>query len=106
MEQLVEKTKPAQFADRNPHRSHLGEIACTVCHKAHEASVVYCLDCHRKFEMKIVGGDEELIAHVRGLIATFKAPRDVHFVEELPKTATGKVQKFVLRAGKAAISRQ
>ncbi|MFO1398040.1 MAG: cytochrome c3 family protein [Burkholderiales bacterium] len=55
MEQLVEKTKPAQFADRNPHRSHLGEIACTVCHKGHEASLVYCLDCHRKFEMKIVG---------------------------------------------------
>lgn len=55
LETLVEKTKPAQFADRNPHRSHLGEIACTVCHKAHEASVVYCLDCHRKFEMKIVG---------------------------------------------------
>ncbi|MFN8217907.1 MAG: long-chain-fatty-acid--CoA ligase [Solirubrobacterales bacterium] len=40
---------------------------------------------------------EELIAHVRGLIATFKAPRDVHFVEELPKTSTGKVQKYVLR---------
>lgn len=55
MERLVEKTKPAQFADRNPHHSHLGEIACTVCHKAHEASVVYCLDCHRKFEMKIMG---------------------------------------------------
>lgn len=55
LEKLVEKTKPAQFADRNPHHSHLGEIACTVCHKAHEASVVYCLDCHRKFEMKIMG---------------------------------------------------
>ena len=30
----------------------------------------------------------------------------VTFVEELPKTATGKVQKFVLRAGRGAISRQ
>lgn len=52
---LESKTAPAQFADRNPHRSHLGDIACSVCHKGHEASVVYCLDCHRKFEMKIKG---------------------------------------------------
>jgi acyl-coenzyme A synthetase/AMP-(fatty) acid ligase len=27
-------------------------------------------------------------------------------VDELPKTATGKIQKFVLRGGKAAIARQ
>ncbi len=52
LDALVEKTKPAQFSDRNPHKSHLGEIACTVCHKGHEASVVYCLDCHRKFEIR------------------------------------------------------
>lgn len=55
LEKLVEKTKPAQFADRNPHHSHLGDIACTTCHRGHEASVVYCLDCHPKFEMKIQG---------------------------------------------------
>jgi len=30
----------------------------------------------------------------------------VTFVAELPKTATGKIQKFVLRGGRAAISRQ
>jgi hypothetical protein len=50
---LVEKTKPAEHADRNPHRSHLGEIACTVCHRGHEASTVYCLDCHPKFPMTL-----------------------------------------------------
>ncbi|MEZ5078575.1 MAG: long-chain-fatty-acid--CoA ligase [Solirubrobacterales bacterium] len=41
--------------------------------------------------------EEELIAHVRGEIAGFKAPREVHFVAELPKTSTGKIQKYVLR---------
>jgi fatty-acyl-CoA synthase len=30
----------------------------------------------------------------------------VSFVEDLPKTATGKVQKFVLRGGKSGISQQ
>lgn len=54
-EKLVERTAPRDFPDRNPHLSHLGEINCTVCHRAHEASAVYCLDCHKRFEMKIPG---------------------------------------------------
>ena len=37
---------------------------------------------------------EELIEHVKSKIARYKAPRDVEIVEELPKTSTGKVQKF------------
>ncbi len=40
---------------------------------------------------------EELIAHVRTKIARFKAPREVDIRPELPKTSTGKIQKFVLR---------
>jgi fatty-acyl-CoA synthase len=48
---------------------------------------------------------EELIDFVRDRLAHFKAPRGVTFVAELPKTATGKIQKFVLRGG-AGISRQ
>ena len=39
----------------------------------------------------------ELLAHCRGLLAGYKIPREVRF-EEIPKTATGKIQKFVLRA--------
>jgi len=42
-------------------------------------------------------GSEEIVEHVRGLIARFKAPDEVVFLDELPKTSTGKVQKFVLR---------
>jgi fatty-acyl-CoA synthase len=50
--------------------------------------------------------EDELRLHVRNNLAHFKTPQWVSFVDELPKTATGKVQKFVLRAGKAGISRQ
>jgi fatty-acyl-CoA synthase len=40
---------------------------------------------------------EELIAYVRTKIARFKAPRDIDIVVDLPRTSTGKIQKFVLR---------
>jgi fatty-acyl-CoA synthase len=50
--------------------------------------------------------EAELIEFARARLAHFKAPRYVHFVAELPKTATGKIQKYVLRGGAAAISRQ
>jgi hypothetical protein len=53
---LVAKTAPKDHPDRNPHESHLGEIACAVCHHAHKASEIYCLGCHPKFPMKIPGG--------------------------------------------------
>jgi hypothetical protein len=56
MAQLAKKSEPAEFKDRNPHQSHLGEIECTVCHKAHGEPQVYCLGCHQKFVMHIPGG--------------------------------------------------
>ena len=40
--------------------------------------------------------EEDIITHCRGLLAGFKVPRTVVF-QELPKTATGKIQKFELR---------
>jgi fatty-acyl-CoA synthase len=49
---------------------------------------------------------EELREFTRQKLAHFKAPREVTFVAELPKTATGKIQKYVLRKGRAAISAQ
>ncbi|HEX8238292.1 MAG TPA: AMP-binding protein [Allosphingosinicella sp.] len=39
----------------------------------------------------------ELQAHVKAAIAPYKYPRDVEFVEALPKTATGKLQRFALK---------
>jgi fatty-acyl-CoA synthase len=40
---------------------------------------------------------EELISHCKSLLAGYKVPRDIRF-EEIPKTSTGKIQKFQLRA--------
>ncbi len=40
---------------------------------------------------------DELIAHVRTQLADYKRPRWIEFVAELPKTATGKIQRFKLR---------
>jgi fatty-acyl-CoA synthase len=48
----------------------------------------------------------ELRDFARGVLAHFKVPTAYHFVDELPKTATGKIQKFVLRGGRPAIGRQ
>ena len=35
--------------------------------------------------------------HVKHLLAPYKYPRSITFVDELPKTATGKIQRFKLR---------
>jgi len=55
--QLAEKT--ARLEDlkagvQNPHKSHIGEARCTLCHKNHAPSVLHCNDCHKpKFDMKV-----------------------------------------------------
>jgi fatty-acyl-CoA synthase len=50
--------------------------------------------------------EEDVIAFARERLAHFKAPRGVTFVAELPKTATGKIQKYVLRKGAPNLSPQ
>jgi 4-hydroxybenzoate-CoA ligase/benzoate-CoA ligase len=39
----------------------------------------------------------KLIDHCRARMAEYKRPRWIDFVDELPKTATGKIQRFRLR---------
>jgi fatty-acyl-CoA synthase len=39
---------------------------------------------------------EELVAHCKSLLAGYKVPREIRF-ETIPKTSTGKIQKFQLR---------
>jgi fatty-acyl-CoA synthase len=41
--------------------------------------------------------EAEIIAHCRAQIATYKAPKRVEFRDGIPRTATGKIQKFKLR---------
>jgi benzoate-CoA ligase len=43
-----------------------------------------------------------LQAHVKNQLAPYKYPRWIEFVAELPKTATGKIQRFRLRAAASA----
>jgi acyl-CoA synthetase (AMP-forming)/AMP-acid ligase II len=38
-------------------------------------------------------GEKELIAFCRERLADFKVPRRIHILEEIPRTATGKVQR-------------
>jgi len=44
----------------------------------------------------MTASEDEIIAHCRGLLAHYKCPRHVLFAE-VPKTSTGKIQKFKLR---------
>ena len=42
--------------------------------------------------------EEHVLTHCRTLLAGYKCPKQVEFRDELPRTATGKLQKFRLRA--------
>ena len=48
-EHISELTKDVE---PNPHLSHYIDLRCTVCHKSHEASKLYCDKCH-KFDLKV-----------------------------------------------------
>ena len=41
---------------------------------------------------------KELQGHVKSQIAPYKYPRSIHFVDSLPKTTTGKLQRFRLKS--------
>ena len=43
------------------------------------------------------GVREALQAHVRGLLAPYEYPKEIEFIDQLPMTTTGKVQRRVLR---------
>ena len=48
------------------------------------------------------GLDEALKEHVKQKIGVWKYPRWIEAVDALPKTATGKIQRFKLRDDEAA----
>jgi long-chain acyl-CoA synthetase len=70
-----------------------------------EASVVGVPDSYRGETVRAyvalragaVATEDELIAHCRGLLAVYKAPRQVRIVDEIPKTLTGKALRRELR---------
>lgn len=48
---LAEATE--SYGMYNPHKSHLGEPDCSICHKGHEPSVMYCSTCHKTLDPKM-----------------------------------------------------
>jgi fatty-acyl-CoA synthase len=50
--------------------------------------------------------EDELRGFARERLAGFKVPKGMTVLPELPKTATGKIQKYVLRGGRTAIAAQ
>jgi benzoate-CoA ligase len=46
--------------------------------------------------------EEELKVFVKERLAPYKYPRFIEFISDLPKTATGKIQRFKLREREAA----
>ena len=47
----VLQNKYETLGGKNPHKNHLGEIECTLCHKGHQPSESYCMQCHKNFSM-------------------------------------------------------
>jgi fatty-acyl-CoA synthase len=50
--------------------------------------------------------EDELREFARGVLAHFKVPSAFEFIGALPKTATGKIQKYVLRGNRSGMTRQ
>ena len=48
----------------------------------------------------------ELQAHVKGQLAPYEYPKEIEFVDALPMTTTGKVQRRVLRLQEEARARE
>jgi benzoate-CoA ligase len=81
--------------------------ACLMTHAAVlEAAVIGVADTDELVKPKAfvvlksgqAASAEELQMHVKNALAPYKYPRWIQFVPELPKTATGKIQRFKLRA--------
>ena len=54
----------------------------------------YRIGTDQQFEAELVA---QLQAHVKGKLAPYEYPKEIEFVEALPMTTTGKVQRRVLR---------
>jgi acetyl-CoA synthetase len=48
----------------------------------------------KMFDQKVI---QDLQLHVRGLLAPYEYPKEIEFIDQLPMTTTGKVQRRILR---------
>ncbi|MBV9432983.1 MAG: 2-aminobenzoate-CoA ligase, partial [Hyphomicrobiales bacterium] len=80
--------------------SHPAVLECAVVgapDPAHDTTIVKAYVVARSGQKADDGLAAALQGHVRSEIAPFKCPRIISFVEALPRTESGKVQRFVLR---------
>ncbi|MBW0001859.1 MAG: benzoate-CoA ligase family protein [Hyphomicrobiales bacterium] len=80
--------------------SHPAVLECAVVgapDPAHDTTIVKAYVVARSGQKADDGLAAALQEHVRSEIAPFKCPRIISFVEALPRTESGKVQRFVLR---------
>ncbi len=86
------------------------EEALHSCPEVSEAAVVYGTDedgigivvayVVLKDEIHETHGiAERLRERVSALLPSYKIPSEIHFIKELPRTATGKIQRYKLRQG-------
>jgi benzoate-CoA ligase family protein len=83
--------------------SHPSVLECAVVGQADRAGLIKP-EAFVVLKEGMIASDElkdELIAHCREKMADYKRPRWIEFVPELPKTATGKIQRFKLRQATA-----
>ncbi|MEK6587721.1 MAG: AMP-binding protein, partial [Chloroflexota bacterium] len=79
--------------------SHEAVVECAVVARIDESGLVKP-KAYVVLKQSVEGSDElarQLIDYCRANMAEYKRPRWIEFVDELPKTATGKIQRFKLR---------
>jgi benzoate-CoA ligase len=87
-------------------QSHPAVLECAVVGQEDEARLVkpHAFVVVRDGQAPTPALAAELQHHARARLAPYKYPRWVQFVGELPKTATGKIQRYKLRASLTAAS--
>jgi benzoate-CoA ligase family protein len=80
--------------------SHMAVLECAVVEKEDQSDLIKpkAFVVLKKGYQPSPEMEAELIAYCREKMAGYKRPRWIEFVEDLPKTATGKIQRFKLRA--------
>jgi benzoate-CoA ligase len=84
--------------------AHPDVLECAVIGRADETELIKpkAFVVLKPGTVRDAGLEERLKTHVKSLLAPYKYPRWFEFLDELPKTPTGKIQRHVLREREAA----
>ncbi|MEH2070230.1 MAG: acyl--CoA ligase [Nostoc sp.] len=86
-----EKISPLEVDDILLRHSAVAEaLAFAVPHKSLGE------DIHAAVVLKAEASEKELLAHCSTMLANFKVPKQIHILEQLPRGATGKLQRLAM----------